>query len=117
LAHQRAKAQGSLHLTIKPEASEQIRVGRACGKRFARYFSPRQHNQPVSVEALCKLNDVEVYDVERDPLERNNLAPDREKKCRNSRSHARKAERALIEKKRTVRTLAKCCPAAWMAAG
>lgn len=44
--------------------------------RFARYFSPRQHNRPSSVEALLKLNDVELYDVERDPLERVNLAVD-----------------------------------------
>jgi arylsulfatase len=44
--------------------------------RFARYFSPKQHNLPTSVEALFKLNDVELYDVERDPLERNNLAMD-----------------------------------------
>lgn len=44
--------------------------------RFARYYSPRQHNRPTSVEALFKLNDVELYDVERDPLEQNNLAVD-----------------------------------------
>jgi arylsulfatase len=44
--------------------------------RFARYYSPRQHNRPASVEALLKLNDVELYDVERDPLERDNLAAD-----------------------------------------
>jgi arylsulfatase len=47
--------------------------------RFARYFSPKQHNRPASVEALFKLNDVELYDVERDPLERNNLAMDRDR--------------------------------------
>jgi len=47
--------------------------------RFARYFSPKQHNRPASVEALFKLNDVELYDVERDPLERDNLAVDRAK--------------------------------------
>jgi len=47
--------------------------------RFARYFSPRQHNRPASLEALFKLNEVELYDVERDPLERNNLAMDRAK--------------------------------------
>jgi len=44
--------------------------------RFARYFSPRQHNRPASLEALLKLNDVELYDVERDPLEVDNLAVD-----------------------------------------
>ncbi|MGN6451578.1 MAG: sulfatase-like hydrolase/transferase, partial [Steroidobacteraceae bacterium] len=47
--------------------------------RFARYFSPRQHNSPASLEALFKLNDVELYDVESDALERINLATDRAK--------------------------------------
>jgi len=47
--------------------------------RFARYFSPKQHNRPSSVEALFRLNDVELFDVERDPLERNNLALNRDK--------------------------------------
>jgi arylsulfatase A-like enzyme len=44
--------------------------------RFARYFSPKQHNRPASLQALLKLNDVELYDVERDPLEKDNLALD-----------------------------------------
>jgi arylsulfatase len=47
--------------------------------RFARYFSNKQHNAPASLDALFKLNDVELFDVERDPLERNNLALDRNK--------------------------------------
>jgi arylsulfatase len=42
--------------------------------RFARYFSPKQHNRPASVEALFKHNDVELYDVQRDPQEQDNLA-------------------------------------------
>jgi arylsulfatase len=47
--------------------------------RFARYFSPQQHNRPASIETLFMLNDVELYDVESDPLERNNLALDRDR--------------------------------------
>jgi arylsulfatase len=47
--------------------------------RFSRYFSPKQHNRPASVDELFKLNDVELFDLENDPLERNNLALERDK--------------------------------------
>ena len=47
--------------------------------QLTRYFSPRQHHRPTSIEALFRLNDVELFDLERDPLQRNNLALDRDR--------------------------------------
>lgn len=41
---------------------------------FARYFSPKAHNRPTSLEALYANNDVELFDVGADPLEMKNLA-------------------------------------------
>jgi arylsulfatase len=43
---------------------------------FARYFSPKQHNRPATLEALYRVNDVELFDVQADPQEMNNLAMD-----------------------------------------
>jgi len=45
--------------------------------QFTRYFSPKQHNLPASMEALFKLNDLELFDLQTDPHELNNLAMDR----------------------------------------
>ena len=45
---------------------------------FARYFSPKQHNRPTSLEELFRFNDVELYDVQADPNEMKNLAANRE---------------------------------------
>src|SRR5437667_7405078 len=47
--------------------------------QFTRYFSPKQHNRPTSLEALFQLNDVELFHLERDPHELSNLAMDRKK--------------------------------------
>ncbi len=41
---------------------------------FARYFSPKQHNRPTTLEDLYRYNDVELYDTKADPLEMDNLA-------------------------------------------
>ena len=45
--------------------------------QFSRYFSPTQHNRPTSLESLFSLNDVELFDLEKDPQELENLALDR----------------------------------------
>jgi hypothetical protein len=41
---------------------------------FSRYFSPKQHNRPGSIEELQRLNDVELFDSQTDPDEMTNLA-------------------------------------------
>jgi arylsulfatase len=44
---------------------------------FSRYFSPKQHNRPTTLEQLYRLNDVELYDRQSDPHEMTNLAANR----------------------------------------
>lgn len=44
--------------------------------RFSRYFSPLQHNLPTTIEGLFAYNDVELFDLDADPDEMNNLAVD-----------------------------------------
>jgi arylsulfatase len=44
--------------------------------QFSRYFSPKQHNLPASIDELFKFNDVELFDLQTDPHELVNLALD-----------------------------------------
>ena len=47
--------------------------------RFTRYFSPKEHNQPRTLDGIFKLNDVELFDLKADPDESINLATAPEK--------------------------------------
>jgi arylsulfatase A-like enzyme len=47
--------------------------------KYNRYFSPKEHNQPRTLEGIFKLNDVELFDLKVDPDEMQNLALDPEK--------------------------------------
>lgn len=42
--------------------------------KFARYFGPVRYNRPRSFESLVAENDLELYDVQADPEEKDNLA-------------------------------------------
>jgi len=42
--------------------------------KLSRYFSPEEHHLPRSLEELLALNDVELFDLESDPAETENLA-------------------------------------------
>ena len=44
--------------------------------KYSRYFSPKQHNRPQTIEQIFSLNDVELFDLKSDPYEINNLAID-----------------------------------------
>jgi hypothetical protein len=83
--------------------------------KFARYFAPQQHNRPASLEALFKVNDVERYDLERDPLELDNLAADRDRHADLLEAMNAKLN-ALIEKE-VGKISGRCCPAASMVVG
>ncbi|QKT09224.1 sulfatase-like hydrolase/transferase [Gordonia sp. X0973] len=41
--------------------------------KFTRYFAPTQRNRPQNIDDLYRHNDVELYDLEKDPREMTNL--------------------------------------------
>jgi arylsulfatase len=47
--------------------------------KFARFYSPRNFNTPVTLEQILRNNDVQLFDLKNDPLETHNLALDPEK--------------------------------------
>ena len=47
--------------------------------KFTRYFSPKGHNQPRTLEGIFELNDVELFDIGTDPGEVRNLAAESKK--------------------------------------
>jgi arylsulfatase len=42
--------------------------------KYSRYFNSQEHNRPTTVEQIFEVNDVEMFDLENDPHEMNNLA-------------------------------------------
>ncbi|MEM9778029.1 MAG: twin-arginine translocation pathway signal protein, partial [Chloroflexota bacterium] len=42
--------------------------------RFTRYFFPKRHNMPQTLDEILQHNDIELFDLETDPHENNNLA-------------------------------------------
>ncbi len=45
--------------------------------KYSRYFNPQDHNTPTTIEQIFKANDVELYDLKKDPHEMKNLARDK----------------------------------------
>ncbi|MCP4266570.1 MAG: sulfatase-like hydrolase/transferase [Candidatus Brocadiaceae bacterium] len=66
---------------FKPNLKKRGAIRSICDGNFnfSRYFSPLQHNIPTTIEALFANNDVELYDLQNDPNELNNLAVNHEK--------------------------------------
>ncbi|ACF00723.1 sulfatase [Rhodopseudomonas palustris TIE-1] len=46
--------------------------------KFTRYFAPAERNRPTNLTDLYKHNDVELFDLQNDPEEMNNLAIDKD---------------------------------------
>lgn len=47
--------------------------------RYTRYFAPRKHNRPETLEEILQYNDIELFDLKADPHENHNLAREPER--------------------------------------
>ena len=47
--------------------------------KFARYYAPAKFNTPTTLEQILRDNDIQLFDLKNDPLEKNNLAVDPER--------------------------------------
>ena len=76
----RRSGQDPAALGLKPDLNKRGAIRSVTDGRYrlSRYFSPKQHNLPSSLEELFEYNDVELYDLESDPNEMRNLAVDRQ---------------------------------------
>ena len=45
--------------------------------KYSRYFNSQEHNRPTTIKQISQVNDVELFDLENDPYEMNNLALDK----------------------------------------
>ncbi len=65
-------------LGLKPDLAKRgaIRSVNDGRYRFSRYFSPKEHNLPTTLEEILQYNDLELFDLAADPDETNNLATD-----------------------------------------
>ncbi len=77
-----AKAAGE-QLTIdtmqRPDTNKRSAIRSAYDGRykFNRYFNMESHNRPTTMEQIFAVNDIELFDLQNDPYEMNNLAIDR----------------------------------------
>jgi len=65
----------------KPDAKKRSAIRTVYDGRYkySRYFSSTEHNRPTAVKQIFQVNDVELFDLQNDPYEMNNLAMDKTK--------------------------------------